>query len=172
MDQIKTGQFISALRKENGLTQEALGQRIGVTNKTISRWETGVYMPDIDMFKLLGELFSVSINELLSGERLNDADFRKEADTNIVAASKAGIFSLKEKTDFWKRKWLKEHIAFILMAAFLCIGIFAFAAIRSIAWLSGATALISLIAYCYVRNKMMIYVEKRVFETDGSKAGT
>ena len=48
MDQRKIGEFIAAMRKEQGLTQEELGYRLGVTNKTISRWETGKYMPDID----------------------------------------------------------------------------------------------------------------------------
>ena len=140
MDQIKIGRFIASLRKESGMTQEMLGEKLSVTNKTISRWETGIYMPDIEVFKLLSEFFSVSINELLSGERLNDADFRKEADKNIIATSKANTFSMKEKDDFWKWKWFKEHIALISIAVLLGIGIFAFAIIKSISWLSGATA--------------------------------
>ncbi|MBQ5322371.1 MAG: helix-turn-helix transcriptional regulator, partial [Oscillospiraceae bacterium] len=48
MDQIRTGKFISELRKETGLTQEELGRRLGVSNKTVSRWENGNYMPDIE----------------------------------------------------------------------------------------------------------------------------
>ena len=48
MDQIKIGSFITQLRRENSLTQEQLGERLGVTNKTVSRWETGTYMPDIE----------------------------------------------------------------------------------------------------------------------------
>ena len=53
MDQIKVGKFIAQLRKEKGITQEELGRRIGVTNKTVSRWENGNYMPDIEMLQLL-----------------------------------------------------------------------------------------------------------------------
>lgn len=49
MDQAKVGKFIAQLRKEQGLTQEALGERLGVTNKTVSRWENGNYMPDIEL---------------------------------------------------------------------------------------------------------------------------
>lgn len=49
MDQIKVGKFIAQLRRRDGLTQEALGKKIGVTNKTVSRWENGNYMPDIEM---------------------------------------------------------------------------------------------------------------------------
>ena len=89
MDPIKTGNFIAQLRREKGLTQEALGNRLGVTNKTISRWENGNYMPDIEMFQVLSEQFGVSINELLSGRRLNENAFRAEADRNIIDISKA-----------------------------------------------------------------------------------
>lgn len=170
MNQIKTGRFIASLRKEIGMTQEMLGEKLGVTNKTISRWETGVYMPDIKMLKLLSEFFSVSINELLSGERLSDTDFRKEADKNIIAASTASAFSLKEKTDFWKRKWIKEHIPLIAIAVLLCMGILAFAVIKSISWLSGLTALIWLVEFGFLRNKMMIYIEDQVFGHQSNNA--
>ena len=51
MDQIKIGRFIAALRRQAGLTQEALGEKLGVTNKTVSRWENGNYMPDIEMLQ-------------------------------------------------------------------------------------------------------------------------
>ena len=55
MDQIKIGKFIAALRKEKCLTQEQLGEKLGVTNKTISRWENGNYMPDVEMLSLLSK---------------------------------------------------------------------------------------------------------------------
>lgn len=77
MDQIKIGKFIAALRKEKGLTQEQLGEKLGVTNKTISRWENGNYMPDVEMLTLLSKEFGASINELISGERLLAEDFKK-----------------------------------------------------------------------------------------------
>ena len=83
MDQIKVGAFLASLRKENGLTQEALAERIGVTNKTISRWETGTYMPDVEMLLILGEQFNVTVNELLCGERLSDGAMREKGDSNI-----------------------------------------------------------------------------------------
>ena len=60
MDQVKIGKFIAELRRRAGLTQEALGEKIGVTNKTISRWENGDYMPNIEMLQLLAEEFSIS----------------------------------------------------------------------------------------------------------------
>lgn len=97
MDQIKTGKFIATLRKEKGLTQEQLGEKLGVTNKTISRWENGNYMPDIEMLSLLSKEFDVSINELISGERLLLDDFKKAADNNLVTALNNSIFTLKER---------------------------------------------------------------------------
>ena len=72
MDQVKIGKFIAELRRRAGLTQEALGKKIGVTNKTISRWENGNYLPDIEMLQLLANEFQISIHELLSGERLSE----------------------------------------------------------------------------------------------------
>ena len=89
MDLIKTGKFIADLRKEKGLTQEQLGKKIGVTNKTVSRWETGVYLPPADVMLTLGELFNVSVNEILSGKRLNDAEYKEAAEENLTQAIKA-----------------------------------------------------------------------------------
>ena len=111
MDQIKVGNFIASMRKERGLTQEGLGERLGVTNKTISRWETGKYMPDIDKLQELSSCLGVSVNELLSGEKIeNAADFVKKADENLVdVLNLHSAFSLQEKIVFYKRKWLKEH---------------------------------------------------------------
>ena len=59
MDQRKIGEFIAAMRKEQGLTQEERGYRLGVTNKTISRWETGKAMPDIDKLQDLSSMLKI-----------------------------------------------------------------------------------------------------------------
>ena len=83
MDQGKIGKFIAALRREQGLTQEQLGEKLGVTNKTVSRWENGNYMPDIEMLQLLSAAFSVSINEILAGERLSEASYREKSEENV-----------------------------------------------------------------------------------------
>ena len=65
MDTIKVGNFLKVLRKEKGLTQEMLGAQIGVTNKTISRWENGNYLPPVECLKVLAEFYDVSINEII-----------------------------------------------------------------------------------------------------------
>ena len=72
MNLVQIGKFIATLRKEQGLTQEQLGEKIGVTNKTVSRWETGTYLPPADALLSMSMLFDVSINEILSGKRLKE----------------------------------------------------------------------------------------------------
>ena len=66
MDMTRIGAFLAELRKENDLTQEELGESLGVSNKTVSRWETGTYLPPVEMLQRLSERYSVSINEILS----------------------------------------------------------------------------------------------------------
>lgn len=66
----KIGKFIALNRKNKGLTQEQLAEKLGVTNKTISRWETGKYMPDLSLLKPLSEELGITLNELLSGEKI------------------------------------------------------------------------------------------------------
>ena len=84
MDQVETGKFIAELRKEKSLTQAQLGDLLGVTNKTISRWENGNYMPDLAVLQSLCAVLDVNINEMISGRRLDEADFRQQADNNLL----------------------------------------------------------------------------------------
>lgn len=86
MDTKRIGMFLKELRKQNNMTQEQLGERLGVTNKTISRWETGNYMPPIECLKHLSELYIISINEIISGKRLNEENYKSEAEENIAVA--------------------------------------------------------------------------------------
>lgn len=163
MDQIKTGKFIGELRREKGMTQEELGEMLGVTNKTVSRWETGKYMPDIDMLKTLGELFGVSINELIYGERLSDGELREKADENILSIG-GDSFSLKEKEHFWKRKWLREHRGLIGACMVVWIAALTFSCESGRGWLTTLCACAWIPGYIFLRNKMMIYVEDRVYK--------
>lgn len=86
MDMLKTGRFLKELRREQGLTQEQLGEQLGVTNKTVSRWETGSYLPPVECLILLSELYGVSINEIVSGRRLSREDFPVAAEANLSDA--------------------------------------------------------------------------------------
>ncbi|MCI8435387.1 MAG: helix-turn-helix transcriptional regulator, partial [Clostridia bacterium] len=86
MDMQKIGSFLAALRKERNLTQDELGAQIGVTNKTISRWETGSYLPPVEMLQTLGDTFGVSINEILNGERISDGNYKDISEQNLKSA--------------------------------------------------------------------------------------
>ena len=168
MDQIKTGKFIATLRKEKELTQEQLGEKLGVTNKTISRWENGNYMPDIEMLSLLSKEFDVSINELISGERLLLDDFKKAADNNLVTALNNSAFTLKEKITFFKKKWLREHIATIVLCIVVWIGIMLWVALKlqdknSYALLGATGSILAMLFYVVLYNRMMAYVENHAY---------
>ena len=84
MDQVKIGKFIADCRKERGLTQELLEEKLGVTSKSISRWENGSTMPDYSLLKDL----CININELLSGERIKKSDYMTEAEKNFINLKK------------------------------------------------------------------------------------
>ena len=168
MDQIKIGKFIATLRKEKDLTQEQLGEKLGVTNKTISRWENGNYMLDIQMLSLLSKEFDVSINELISGERLLIGDFKKAADNNLVTALNNSIFTLKEKIAFFKKKWLHEHIATIVLCIVAWLSIMLWTALKlqdkkSYALLGAIGSILALLFYVVLYNRMMVYVENHAY---------
>lgn len=84
MEQIKIGKFIAELRKNKNMTQEQLGEKLGVSSKTISKWENGRGMPELSTLKPLGEELGVSINEILSGERIEKEVYQEKLEENIV----------------------------------------------------------------------------------------
>ena len=88
MDTKKIGIFLKELRNEKGMTQEQLGEKLGVSNKTISRWETGKYMPPVECLNMLCDIYNISINEILGGERASGDEFTKIAEENITVTLK------------------------------------------------------------------------------------
>ena len=79
MDAKKTGELIARRRKEQGLSQGELAERIHVTDKAVSKWETGRGMPGIDSLEPLAEVLGLSVSELLSGQRLTAEELPKTA---------------------------------------------------------------------------------------------
>lgn len=88
MDAEKTGTFIAGLRKEQGLTQKQLADKLLVSDKAVSRWETGKGFPNVESLVSIGDLFSVSVNELLMGERVAAEEYKNIAESNIVETCK------------------------------------------------------------------------------------
>lgn len=98
MDAKITGCFIAQLRKELGLTQKELAEKLEVTDKAISRWETGKGLPDTSLLKPLAEIFGVSVGELLSGKRMDDSQIKSQADHIILES-----LGYEERQEKWKR---------------------------------------------------------------------
>ncbi|MBP3568390.1 MAG: helix-turn-helix domain-containing protein [Lachnospiraceae bacterium] len=163
MDTIKIGSFLATLRKEQGLTQEALGEKLGVTNKTVSRWENGNYLPPVEMLQELSKLYSVSINEILCGERLEKEEYQAKAEETITGILSGSSFTFKERSDFWKRKWNKDHfitnlVLAVILLIMLCAGI-----VLSEPLVVGIAPVFALVVYMVRRNDMMIYVENNLY---------
>lgn len=93
MDQIKIGNFIKVLRREKGLTQEQLAERFGVARRTVSRWETGSNMPDLDILMEMSDFYAVDLRELLDGERKGEK-MNKELEETVM---KVADYSNDEK---------------------------------------------------------------------------
>ena len=163
MNQIKVGKFIAKLRKDHNMTQEQLGETLGVTNKTISRWENGNYMPSIEMLQILSQTFKVSMNELIFGEYILDENFRRQADMNLVDVVKENTFSFEEQRNFWISKWHREHISLFVVLFMIPIVATILFLINDIIWGLGLIPLLCLIEYAWQNNKMMIYVENQLY---------
>ncbi|MBP3594629.1 MAG: helix-turn-helix domain-containing protein [Lachnospiraceae bacterium] len=163
MDTIKIGIFLAELRKEQNLTQEALGEKLGVTNKTVSRWENGNYLPPVEMLQELSKLYAVSINEILCGERLKQDEYQAKAEETITGILSGSPFSFKERSDFWKRKWQKDHlVANVALAAILLVMLVA-GILLSEPLVAGLAPILAVVVYMVRRNNMMIYVENNLY---------
>ena len=96
MDQQKIGEFLKLLRKEKGLTQEQLAECMNVSTRTVSRWETGTNLPELDMMIRLAERYEVSVGEVLDGERTARKDLDKFSEVSIENVSEASLEMARE----------------------------------------------------------------------------
>ena len=84
MDQLKVGKFIAECRKEKKLTQVQLAEKLCITDKAISKWERGIAMPDSSIMIELCENLDISVNELLTGERIKEEDDREKTEELLL----------------------------------------------------------------------------------------
>lgn len=84
MDQMKIGKFIAACRKENGYTQASLAEKLGITDRAVSKWENGKSMPDASIMLELCGLLKINVNELLTGERIMQDNYKAMAEKQLV----------------------------------------------------------------------------------------
>ena len=168
MDIKVVGAYLAELRKENNLTQEQLGEKLGVTNKTISRWETGTYLPPVDILEKLSDMYGITINEIISGRKLTETEYKKEAEKNIKSVLNRSTFTLQEKIEFFKKKWKKEN-AFTLILSYIviiCLVVAGFILDNGLQLVGIVVAsLWTIVQY----NRMMCYVEQFAYDGRGSE---
>ena len=122
MDQLKIGKFIAECRKQKQLTQLQLADKLGITDKAISKWERGIAMPDTSIMLELCDILCISVNELLNGERINMENSNEKNEQLLLDMAKE--LETKNKI-IWSSMWaimivsMTALIAGIFIAAFL-----------------------------------------------------
>ena len=112
MDQKKTGAFIAQMRKEKGFTQAELADALLISDKTVSKWETGKGLPEVSLMLPLCETLGISVNELLTGAKLSPAEYQKNAEVNIM--------NLIQEREENKRKLVLEVIIIFITLLAAC----------------------------------------------------
>ena len=134
MDQIKIGAFLKTLRKEKNLTQEQAAEQLGVSNRTVSRWETGTNMPDISLLLEIAELYGVSIPELIGGERKSE---KMNEEAKEVAA-RMSDYAETEKTTILKNITTESLLgvcALVVLMVLELLGIRSFSQLTEVVFL-------------------------------------
>ena len=139
MDQIKIGRFIAECRKKANLTQMQLAEKLGITDKAVSKWERGLAMPDTSILLELCDILCISVNELLSGEKINMENNNQKNEQLLLEMAKE--LEKKNKT-IWSSMWA---IMIVSMAA-LIAGIF----IAAFAIPEGPWQLVMILGVCVV----------------------
>lgn len=165
MDMTKMGAFLQELRREKGMTQEQLGEMLHISSKTISRWETGTYMPPVDILTELSNLYGLTINELVADERPNpEALPQAAAESLTVALREKAAFPLQERKDYWQQKWMNDHRwAWIVLIAVHCIAQIA-ALPLDMVWVHAAIAIVAIGAAIFLRNRRSDYIEHHLYD--------
>lgn len=162
MDQVKIGKLIAECRKAKKLTQVELANLLGVTDKSVSKWENGICLPDVSLYKEICKILDITLNEFFSGEKLTDETFKEVADSNLLSALENSVFTLKDKIDFFKKKWEKEHFfeLTIVMIVIIFFIIYGFIKDNGLQYLF---MIIGFISGIIENNRMMAYIERNAY---------
>ena len=140
MDQVKIGQFIAECRKKKDLTQAQLAERLGITDRAVSKWENGRSMPDSSIMLALCKELEISVNDLLCGEVVSMENYNKELENKLLEVVKE-----KEKAD---KNLLSLEIVVGVMCAAILLGLTAFASFLQLEeWLRVVLILIGLVPF-------------------------
>ena len=123
MNQIKIGRFIAECRKKENLTQMQLAKKLGITDKAISKWERGVAMPDTSIMLELCDILCISVNELLSGEKINMENNNNNQKNEQLLLDMAQELERKNKT-IWTSMWAIMIVSMTALIAGIFIAVF------------------------------------------------
>ena len=139
----KIGSFIQLSRKEKGMTQKDLADRIGVSDKTISKWENGNSVPDTEILTSLCQSLDISVNELLSGEKLPVENYSVKAEENMMNL-------LKENEDNRKNSTIQLVVGIVLgiLTLILLLGITGGEGLHVLVWFVDRPSLLGIILIC------------------------
>ena len=140
MDQIKIGKFIATCRKNKKLTQVQLAEKLNITDRAVSKWETGNGMPDSSIMLELCKELGISVNELLSGEMIKMEDYDKKAEENLIEMKKQ-----KEEAD--KRMLKLEFVIGYLSSITFMVLIFIASFIEMQTWIRIALIIFGTITF-------------------------
>ena len=121
MNQIKIGEFISSQRKMKNLTQAALAEKLGITDRAVSKWERGKGLPDVSLMLDLCEIFGITVNELLSGEEISMENSNQKNEQLLLDMAKE--LEQKNKT-IWSSMWAIMTVSMIALFAGIVIAAF------------------------------------------------
>lgn len=117
MDQKVIGKFLKDLRKEKGITQEQFAEIMGVSGRTVSRWETGSNMPDLDVLILIADYYNVELREILDGERKSEK-MNKELEETVL---KVADYSNEERNKLAKRFHILSWIGVVAFIVYIIL---------------------------------------------------
>lgn len=163
MDMQRIGTFLAQLRKEQGLTQEQLAQELGTSNKTISRWETGTYLPPVEMLQLLSQRYGLTINELLQGERIAPENQLAAANQTIAQVMKDSPFLFKERQAYWQKKWTQDHRFDVILLIILSLVVQVLSIVLGKPAWATAGAILTLAGVMLLNNRKAEYVEHHLY---------
>ena len=121
MDQMKIGEFISSKRKEKSLTQAALAEKLGITDRAISKWERGKGLPDASLMLDLCEILDITVNELLCGESVSMEDNNQKNEQLLLEMAKE--IEKKNKT-IWTAMWVLMIAVMLLYLGGVFVAVF------------------------------------------------
>ena len=154
MDQIKIGKFIASCRKEQGMTQAALAQELGISDRAVSKWETGKSMPDSGIMLELCELLKINVNELLSGEKIMTEAYNKKVEENLLA--------MKQEVEEKNRQLLRTEYLIVLPTVLLGLALIIAASLAEMPSVWRGTLIFFSVAMIVVFAFIAVGIEQKV----------